>query len=628
MLQVIRGTAGSWIVKILFLLLILSFGVWGVGDMVRKAGHTDTAITVGGTKITLGEVDHEFRRRFDKLRGMLGGELTQEQAKRFGLLDQTIDQLTKRALFDQAATEAGIEVGANVVKARIAADPAFRGAGGTFDPNVFQGVLRNAGLSEGEYAEAVRHDLATELTAGVVASTAFAPKTLIEALYRHRGERRAVDAAALPLSAAGDVGTPDDAAIRGYYDEHSTVFTAPEYRTLTVARVTTDMLADKIEVSDDELRPLYEERIDEFRKPERRSFKIALVDSEDKANAIADAAKTKDFEGALKDAGVEATNFDNVAQADLPEIGDTFFAADLGAIAGPIKSPLGWHVGVVTAIQAPDADPYETVKPKLLDEVRHERAIDRLFDLMNKIEDGLAAGTALEDVAKLNGMSIETVTDVDATGKAKSGAALSNNPDWPVVLKTAFTQAPNQTGPLVEAVEGRQFVVRVDTLTQPVLRPLEEVEDQVIEGWKASERERIITAKADEIAKAVRENGADLKAAVEAAGGTFARPAPFTRDAKDVKEVPEALVARVFSMTTGEVEVGDGDAAKIIVRPTAIVAADPAAPGADLSVVRKSVEGVVPEDVASQFAEALRVLHPVTVETKRIDELYQTATPN
>lgn len=625
MLQSIRDTAGSWVVKILFLLLILSFGVWGVGDMVRKAGHSDTAISVGGTTVTLGEVDHEFRRRFDKLRGALGGELTQEQARRFGLLEQTIDQLTKRALFDQAASEAGIEIGQRVVKARMAAEPAFRGAGGAFDPNVFQAALRNAGLSEGEYAQLMREDLARELTAGVVAAGASAPGSLVDALYRRRAEKRQVDVAVLPFQAAGEVGAPDEAAIRGFYDEHSTIYTAPEYRGLTVARVSVDDLARTITVSDDELRPVYQERIEEFRKPERRSFKIALLDSEEKANALAEAAKTKDFEGAAKDAGVEPTPFDNVVQNDLPEIGDTFFALDLGAVGGPVKSAFGWHVGVVSAIQPTEVEPFEAVKDKLAAEIRHDRAVDRMFDLMNKIEDGLAGGNSLEDVAKLNGMAIETAVDVDATGKTKSGAALSAKPDWPVILKTAFTLAPNSTGPLTEAAEGAQFVVRVDRLTAPALRPLDEVRDQVVEAWKAAERERIVTAKADDIAKAVRETGADLKAAIVAAGGSFDQPAPFTRDAKDVKGVAPPLVARVFQLKPGEVDTGDGDQARVIVRPTAVIAADPKTAGGSLTQVRSGVEAALAEDIAQQFADALRVDHPVTVETKRIDEMYQAS---
>ena len=35
MLQAIRSRATSWVVKILFLLLILSFGIWGIGDIFR-----------------------------------------------------------------------------------------------------------------------------------------------------------------------------------------------------------------------------------------------------------------------------------------------------------------------------------------------------------------------------------------------------------------------------------------------------------------------------------------------------------------------------------------------------------------------------------------------------------------
>ena len=37
MLQAIRSKAGSFVVKLLFALLILTFGVWGIGDIFRTA---------------------------------------------------------------------------------------------------------------------------------------------------------------------------------------------------------------------------------------------------------------------------------------------------------------------------------------------------------------------------------------------------------------------------------------------------------------------------------------------------------------------------------------------------------------------------------------------------------------
>ena len=43
MLQFIRNFAGSWVVKILFVLLILSFGIWGIGDVFRSTTPTTVA---------------------------------------------------------------------------------------------------------------------------------------------------------------------------------------------------------------------------------------------------------------------------------------------------------------------------------------------------------------------------------------------------------------------------------------------------------------------------------------------------------------------------------------------------------------------------------------------------------
>lgn len=51
MLQAIRSKAGSFVVKGLFGLLILTFGIWEIGDIFRNR-PTDTVVaTVGGQSI-------------------------------------------------------------------------------------------------------------------------------------------------------------------------------------------------------------------------------------------------------------------------------------------------------------------------------------------------------------------------------------------------------------------------------------------------------------------------------------------------------------------------------------------------------------------------------------------------
>ena len=107
MLQALRSTVGSWIVKILFVLLILSFGVWGIGDIFR--GRTDTtAAEVGDVKISTVELDNAFRQEVNRLRQMLGGQIDAEQAKALGLVNQTLDQLIQWTLLSLAADDAGL----------------------------------------------------------------------------------------------------------------------------------------------------------------------------------------------------------------------------------------------------------------------------------------------------------------------------------------------------------------------------------------------------------------------------------------------------------------------------------------------------------------------------------------
>ncbi|WP_454018208.1 SurA N-terminal domain-containing protein [Azospirillum sp. Marseille-Q6669] len=258
MLQFIRTYAGSWVVKILFVLLIVSFAAWGIGDMIRTGGISSTVASVGKVEIDRAELDQEFRRQMERLRPMVGGNLTTEQARQFGLLDQSLSALVQRALYDQAARDAGISVGPDVVRQRIAEEPAFRNAQNQFDPAQFRSVLRNNQLTEDGYVALLRRETARELVAGAVGAGVTPPKPLVQDLYRFRGERRVAEVVTLPNAAIGDVGVPDEAELTRYYENHHQVrFTAPEYRSLSIAQLSADEIAKDIQIPDNELRAAY-----------------------------------------------------------------------------------------------------------------------------------------------------------------------------------------------------------------------------------------------------------------------------------------------------------------------------------------------------------------------------------
>ncbi len=60
MLDSLRKITSGWIVQLMMLLLVISFGVWGVNDVFRGYGQNDVA-KVGSIHLT----GDEFKRRYD-----------------------------------------------------------------------------------------------------------------------------------------------------------------------------------------------------------------------------------------------------------------------------------------------------------------------------------------------------------------------------------------------------------------------------------------------------------------------------------------------------------------------------------------------------------------------------------
>ncbi len=87
MLDAMRRGAGTWVVKIFLGVLVLSFAVWGIGDM----------------EISQFEYEEAFRRDLSDLQRRLGGNIDAEQARQFGLAQQTLNRLVGQALYVLAA---------------------------------------------------------------------------------------------------------------------------------------------------------------------------------------------------------------------------------------------------------------------------------------------------------------------------------------------------------------------------------------------------------------------------------------------------------------------------------------------------------------------------------------------
>ena len=102
MLNALRKNAGSWVVKVLLLLLVASFAIWGIGDVFFSGGQNPAVATVGGIEIPANELANAFNRSVANLQRQLGPQFDREQAIQLGVMQQAL-QDPDRAASDQPA---------------------------------------------------------------------------------------------------------------------------------------------------------------------------------------------------------------------------------------------------------------------------------------------------------------------------------------------------------------------------------------------------------------------------------------------------------------------------------------------------------------------------------------------
>ena len=628
MLQFIRSKAGSFFVKLLFVLLIGSFGIWGVGDVLRQKPTDNALITVGDQSVRAAELQTEYHQTLDQFRRRFGGSLDADQARALGLLDKTVDRMVTQALFDQEAKRLHILVGDQQIAAWVADLPIFKTPDGKIDRAKFALWLQNNRMSEQQFVNEQRGALAREEVGTAATETPVAPKQLVDTLYDIRNEHRVADYVFLPASGAKDLPVPDDAALQGYYDQHHDAYTAPEYRGFTIIFLQTPDVASSVTVSEDDVKAAYEKRKEDFHKPETRHVLQMVLPDEATAGKAEDAiAGGQDFQEVAKTIAKQdpaTVDLGNVAQTELlGDIAPAVFDAKQGEVTKPIKSALGWHVLKVTAIEPEATKSYDEVKQQLQTELLADAQRSALDKLSDTIQNALSGGADLNTIAEQYKLKPITVASVDETAKDPDGNPIASLPVQAApIVKTVFETKSGETSGLEELKDGSgYYALKVDKVTPPALRPLDTVKDKVKDGWTAEQRRIKVAADGKTLAEAV--NGDQTLAKLAVAGKLDLRTSkPFTRtNDRHEAPLPADVIAQLFKGEIGVVASGAAPDGFYVAQLKEI---QPAKPGADANAtaqLKQQLQQELGNEMLEQFQLALRDRFPVDVHHAQIDQL-------
>ncbi len=547
-----KNWIGKTVMSVMFGVLIVSFGLWGIADIFKGYGSSSLA-TIGSTEITTEQFRQLYTDKLQQLSRQFGRPLTGEQARAFGVDRQVLQQVIAESALDEEARRMGLaQSDADVAKA-IASDPNYAGVGGKFDPARFTYALRQFGFTEQRYITEQRRITLRRELAGTFSAGAEPTKTQLDALTRFQNENRTLDYIVLSAAQAGTIDPPSPEILKVYFDENSALFRAPEYRKIAFLSVTPDAIAKTVVVTDDEARKIFERDKDRYGKPEKRDILQIAFPTMDEAKAARDKiAAGMSFEDLAKSMKLSTADIDlgTVGKTAIGDaaIADAAFTLPLNDVSQPVKGALANALLKVVKIEPGTTPTYESLADNLKKQIASDRARAQFQDLRNKVEDERAGSSNIADAAKKLGLDAVTIDAVDRSGRAPDGKPVAGLPPGVDLISQAFASNVGvENEPIVSA--GGEIWYDVLAVTPSRERPLDEVKDQVAARWRDEQIATRLRAKTNEIVEKVNKGGS-LATEAASAGVRVTKTPPFKRGVI-VNGLPERAAEVAFRTPKG-----------------------------------------------------------------------------
>jgi peptidyl-prolyl cis-trans isomerase D len=627
MLRGLRKASSNWLGKAVMAavvgFLVISFAIWGIGDVFRGFGRS-TVAKIGRTEIAIEQFRTLYNDRLQQYSRQLGRPISADQARATGLDRVVVGQIFSEILLDERARALGLALSDAEVAKQITNDPAFRGPNGQFDRFRFEQTIRNAGYTEARFIAEQRRQLLRRELAGTIASGLSAPKTLVEAANRYQNEQRSIEYVLLDRALAGEIPSPPAEVLAKYFEDRKTLFRTPEYRKLVIVSLIPSEQARWIEISDADLKRAYEERRARYVTPEQRHIlQIDFPNAEAASAAAERIAKGTSFAEIAKELGKSEKDIDlgTVPKAAVIDraAADAAFALKEGEVSAPVQGRFGTVLVQVLKIEPEQVRSLEQVAGELKQELATARAKSEIFDLYNKIEDARAEGKSLAEAAANLKLEARTLEAVDRSGRDAAGTPVKL-PDAQRLLPAAFTTDVGVERDPLQIQDGYIWY-DVAGISPSRERSLDEVKAQVEARWRDQEIATRLDTKATEILDKLK-GGATL---TEAAAANHLKVETLTGLKRGEASGPLSAAGVDAVFRTAKDGAGNAEAVQpaeqIVFRVTDIVVPGLDMASEDAKRVLETLNRGLSEDILAEYIARLESEIGVTINQSALNQV-------
>lgn len=629
MLRALRDGAKSGILKF----ILLGFLFMAVGGLVmmdvqgffRGGVSRNTVAKIDGKELGAMNFDLTVRRVLSQQ------NLTQAQAYQFGFIDQILNSEITNNLLQKNARDLGIYISDDQVAEQLNNIIAPLANEDMPNKEVLRRILLSQGMTEKELVEAMRADaMNAALRNALQEGTGVTPPQEVRDLYRYRNEERTIRTIMLPHDGITDIEPAEEKVLQALYEAGKERNVIPETRSFSMVVLTEDILKDTMDISEEELRQYYDDNINAFKLPEQRVIEQVIVSSRSIAdNIIERVGKGADLLSALEEetgsdegyVGQETFNKEGLTET----VAEAAFNKEAGEVAGPVQTALGWHVMVIHEIRPPSTQDFADVRKSIKDDMMQMRLMDQMFALANNVDDDLAGGASLEDVAGNLDVKIRTFGPVryDGSTLEEKDALADFENDREYIMDTVFEILAGEVAPVMELSDGSFVVIRTDEIREKSYIPFEELKADLAAMWMQDKRELANKQRAQDLLMRLQNGETTLEKAAAKHDATVKTLENISRADPATESLPATAKTKFFNIGENHYAVSQLENGFLIGQVTAISLPDPESITAkDLEKTAVTARRGAQDEFFLMYLKHLRERHKVIVNKNLLDQMY------
>lgn len=550
MMDNLRTAANSLVLKIVFVIIILSFVLTGVGSYLI-GGSSNHVAKVNGTAISQVQLQQAFQQEKQVLQERLGDQFAEIASSEQGmqmLRRQALERLIGVTLLNQYSNQLGLTASDNQVKQDIYNMPIFQ-TDGHFDSEKYRTILSQHNVNADDLAQEIRQNLINRQLSKMYITDEFVLPEEVKSYAQLLLQQREVKTATLSLANYQSKQTVTDKELQDYYNAHQNSFISPEQVQVSYIKLDAASQRENVAVKDEELKNYYEQNIANFTQPAQKHYSMIQLPTEKEADSVVKSlAGGADFKQLVAEKSTDkfsAANHGALGWMEATSTPSEIIAANLtkkGQISAVIKSASNYIIFRLDDIKPEAVKPFQSVKTEIANTLKNEKAINAFYSLQQT-----ASRAAMDDNESLTAAEKATGIKAVTTG----WFSRNNLPEeirFDKMADTIFNgNLVDKNGPTginsdVINVDGdRAFVIRVEKYKPQVTQPFDEVKKTVAELVKLNKATKEMEAEGNKLLTALKQGAGE--AALAKLGINFG-------DAKIIErfEQNDVLVEPIFQM--------------------------------------------------------------------------------